>query len=269
MNPTPHTHRPRVLVSPCLRDRDGHPGYWIDGKYIDAIRLAEAEPWLVPGCGAEDLPELLSRADGLLLTGSESNVHPSHFGEAPLDPLQLLDPARDAWTLRAAPLAIEMGVPLLGVCRGLQEINVALGGSLHQDLRQREGAARHLLDDAPDADALYGPVHRITLPPGGLLHQWLQRDHVEVNSIHLQGVQRLAPGLRVEALAPDGLVEAFSAPGASAFTLAVQWHPEWRPAENGFSMVLWRAFGAACQQRQQGRNAHKPSTSPSWSTTNN
>ena len=268
MNPNLPLRRPRVLLSPCLRDRDGHPGFWIDAKYIDAVRLAGAEPWLVPGCSADELPELLALADGLLLTGSESNVHPSHFGEAPLDPLQLMDPARDAWALRAAPLAMEMGVPLLGVCRGLQEINVALGGSLHQDLKQRDGATRHLLDDAPDADALYGPVHRVTLQPGGLLHQWLRRDHVNVNSIHMQGVQRLAPGLRVEALAPDGLVEAFSAPGAPAFALAVQWHPEWRPAENNFSLALWSAFGAACQQRQQRRAAPNPSTK-TWSTRNN
>lgn len=268
MDPNLPASRPRVLVSPCLNHRDGHPGYWIDGKYIDAVRLAGAEPWLVPDCHPDDLPELLGRADGLLLTGSPSNVHPAHFGQSPLDPDQPLDPARDAWTLRAVPLALSLGVPLLGICRGLQEINVALGGSLHQDLRQRPGSHTHLTEASDDADALYEPAHPVALAPGGVLQQWLQCSQLEVNSIHQQGIGRLAPGLRVEATAPDGLVEAVSAPDAPAFAVAVQWHPEWRTAGNRHSLALWRAFGAACQQRQQQRPAPNPSNAP-WSTRNN
>lgn len=244
--------RPLILVSACLRSRDGHPGFWIDRKYLDAVRLAGGEPWIVADASPQHIDALVDRADGVLLTGSPSNVEPRHYGAAQLDPAQPSDPQRDAWALPLVRAATARGVPLLGICRGLQEINVALGGSLQQAL---PGSAVTHCGESDEAEILYAPAHRVDVAPGGLLHGLLGgRTSFDVNSIHVQGIARLAPGLRVEASAPDGLVEAFSSTAASAFMLAVQWHPEWHAAENEVSRRLLHAFGDACERRMALRH---------------
>ncbi|MEY4753815.1 MAG: hypothetical protein RJA44_1490 [Pseudomonadota bacterium] len=247
--------RPVVLVPACNRVLGRHPFHVAGQKYIDAVRLAGALPLVVPNATPADLPELLDLADGVLLTGSPSNVHPSHYEQDVLDPALPLDPARDAWTLPLIRAAVERGLPLFAICRGFQEANVALGGSLHQAVHRIEGHRDHRgAADAP-VEVEYGPAHPIEILPGGLLAPVLQRQQVEVNSVHGQGIDRLAPGLRVEARAPDGLVEAFSIPASGAFSLCVQWHPEWQAATNPVSMQLLQAFGAACQAY---RDLHRP-----------
>ena len=192
-------------------------------------------------------------ADGLLLTGSPSNVHPSHFDEGVHDPALPLDVERDAWTLPLIPIALARGVPLLAICRGTQEANVALGGSLHQAVQQVAGFKDHRADDSRPAEQQYADSHSVMVEPGGVLAQVLDHKTFEVNSLHGQAVNRLAQGLRVEARSPDGVIEAFSKPDAPAFNLCVQWHPEWLAQHNAVSMQLLGAFGDACRLRQ----AHK------------
>lgn len=152
--------------------------------------------------------------------------------------------------------ALAGGVPLLCVCRGFQEMNVALGGSLWQHVEEVPGMRDHREDKSLPLEAQYGPAHEVALAPGGLLQRLAGgAERVAVNSLHGQGVKRLAPGLRVEARAPDGLIEAFVAEDAAAFALAVQWHPEWKVMDNDFSRALFAAFGDAARGRAARRAA--------------
>jgi putative glutamine amidotransferase len=237
--------KPVVLVPACNRLL-GHHVYHVAGKkYIDAVRLAGCQPLIVPSATGQELDALLELAQGVLLTGSPSNVHPSHFQEDVLDPALPLDPERDAWTLPLIPKTIERGMPLFAICRGFQEMNVALGGSLHQAVHRVPGYRDHRDDETLPIDVQYGPAHEVLVEPGGLLERTLQAESIMVNSLHGQGVSRLARGLRIEARAPDGLVEAFSVDNAPGFALGVQWHPEWRAEHNPVSVKLFRAFGEA------------------------
>lgn len=249
---------PLVLVPSCQRVLGRHPFHVVGRKYVEAVRLAGAVPLMVPGASPEELPSLLDVVDGILLTGSPSNVHPSHFDEDVLDESLPLDPVRDAWTLPLIRAALERGIPLLGICRGLQEVNVALGGSLHQAVQAQPGHMDHRSDETLPVEREYGLAHPVALQPGGVLEPILQGlegrrgDQVLVNSLHGQGVKRLADGLRVEALAPDGVVEAFSRPGPG-FNLCLQWHPEWLAHENPVSMRIFQAFGEACREHRTNR----------------
>jgi putative glutamine amidotransferase len=257
------TSKPVVLVPACQRILGRHPFHVVGKKYIDAVRLAGCLPLVVPAATVDDLPDLLALADGLLLTGSPSNVHPSHFGEAVHDPSLPLDPVRDDWTLPAIRLALQRRLPLLGICRGFQEVNVALGGSLHQAVQAQPGLMDHRGDDSLPVEGEYGPAHHVMLASGSLLAQTLAGlpevvdGRFMVNSLHGQGVKGLAPGLITQAVAPDGVVEAFTwggdAQGAGAFSLCLQWHPEWMAASNPVSVRIFEAFGRACQGRQAQR----------------
>jgi putative glutamine amidotransferase len=239
---------PLVLVSSCNRVLGGHPFHIAGRKYVDAVRLAGALPLIAPPFAPAELDGLLSSVHGVLLTGSPSNVHPSHFGEAVHDETLPLDPERDAWTLPLVRRALALGLPLLAICRGTQETNVALGGSLHQAVQEVPGLADHRGaggdDDAP-IEQVYGPAHPVDVVPGGVLDSITGLARFSVNSVHGQGVKTLAPGLRVEAVAPDGVIEAFSQPAAPGFNLCLQWHPEWQAADNPVSMRILRAFGDA------------------------
>lgn len=248
---TSPARKPLVLVPACNRMVGLHPFHIAGKKYVDAVRLAGCQPLIVPTATAEELDALLDLVDGVLLTGSPSNVHPSHFGEEVHDPSLPLDPDRDDWTLPLIPRALERGVPFFAICRGFQETNVALGGTLHQAVQEVPGHLDHRSPrDAETAEAQYALAHPIDVVQGGLLERLLGPGRVQVNSVHGQGVKRLAEGLRVEALAPDGLVEAFTRPAAPGFNLAVQWHPEWKAADNPVSVKLFTAFGDACRRRQ-------------------
>jgi putative glutamine amidotransferase len=218
-------------------------------KYARAILdAAEGLPLLIPALAEElGLDDLLQRVDGILFTGSVSNVEPHHYSGVPSRPGTLHDPARDATTLPLIRTAVSKGIPVLGVCRGFQEMNVALGGTLHQRVHEIEGHLDHRDDESQPLEIQYGPAHDVILEPGGLLHRLARADRVRVNSLHSQGVDRLAPDLAIEARAPDGLIEAFRAP-KTAFTVAVQWHPEWQVMESPFSRALFAEFGAASRR---------------------
>ncbi|HEX7640501.1 MAG TPA: gamma-glutamyl-gamma-aminobutyrate hydrolase family protein [Burkholderiaceae bacterium] len=224
-----------------------HPYHIAGRKYVDAVRLAGCQPLVVPDADEVELEALLALADGVFLTGSPSNVHPSHFEEEVLDLSLPLDPARDAWTLPLVRRAVAMGLPLFTVCRGTQEVNVAMGGSLHQAVHDVAGHADHRAPKDAPAAVQYGPAHAVSVEPGGVLARVVGAEGFEVNSVHGQAVNRLGAGLRVEARAPDGVVEAFSVEASPGFTLCVQWHPEWRAADNPVSMKMLQAFGQACR----------------------
>src|SRR5438105_12047137 len=250
--------KPVVLVPACNRVLGQHPFHVAGKKYAEAVRLAGCLPLVVPSIAPDEIDDLLDVADGVLLTGSPSNVHPVHFGEDVLDDALPLDPERDTWTLPLIPRVLSRGIPLFAICRGFQEANVALGGSLHQAVHAVPGQRDHRgAKDAPP-EVTYGVAHEVDVMPGGLLDQVLGGERqVEVNSVHGQGVNRLAKGLRVEARAPDGLVEAFSSPDAPSFNLCVQWHPEWQAATNPVLQRLFKAFGEACQAYRDRHRAHQ------------
>jgi putative glutamine amidotransferase len=243
-------NKPLVLVPACNRPLGDHPFHVAGKKYVDAVRLAGATPLIVPTAEPDEIDPLLDLADGVLLTGSASNVHPSHFGEEVHDDTLPLDPARDAWTLPLIRRVIERGMPLFAICRGTQEANVALGGSLHQAVQEVAPYGDHRAPAGQPAAVQYADVHDVLVEPGGVLAGIVDKPKFKVNSVHGQAVNRLASGLRVEARAPDGLVEAFSVENAAGFNLCVQWHPEWQAADNPVSMQMLKAFGAACRQYQ-------------------
>jgi putative glutamine amidotransferase len=191
----------------------------------------------------------VDQVDGVMLTGSPSDIEPHHYGGASDDPDALRDPHRDALTLPIAHHALETGVPLFAICRGFQELNVVLGGTLHQKVRDVPGYHDHKENPDDPIDVQYGPSHPVRLVEGGLLARLAGVEDVMVNSLHGQGVKKLANGVTVEAVADDGLIEAFTVDGASAFALAVQWHPEWKATSNEFSTAIFEAFGDACRER--------------------
>jgi putative glutamine amidotransferase len=242
--------RPIVLVPACSHQIGSHPYYAAQNKYVDAVVVgARCQPLLVPPLGEDtDIDALLAMGDGVMLTGASSNLHARHYGQELRDPALALDPARDATTLPLIRAAVEQGVPLFAICRGFQEVNVALGGTLHQALHEVEGLFDHRENKFQSLEQQYAPAHRVTLEKGGRLHYILDGEsEIQVNSLHGQGIDQLAPGLQVEARSDDGLVEAYSLASAPGFTLAVQWHPEWRVADNPVSMKLFSAFGLACR----------------------
>jgi putative glutamine amidotransferase len=219
-------------------------------KYIRAVAEgAGAVPILLPALGSEaDLRAVLEACDGLLLSGSPSNVEPHHYGGPASEPGTLHDPDRDATTLPLIPQAVAAGLPVLAICRGFQEMNVAYGGTLWQRVHEVEGHFDHRDDESQPLDKQYGPAHEVLLEPGGLLRNIAGSERITVNSLHWQGVQTLGKGLQVEARAPDGLVEAFSDAAAPGFALGVQWHPEWQFEKHAFSRALFGAFGEASRK---------------------
>jgi putative glutamine amidotransferase len=218
--------------------------------------VAEASgalPLVVPAISdLLDIDTLLAMADGILLTGAVSNVHPSHFGQAILNLSLPLDPARDALTLKLVQAAIKAEVPLLAICRGFQEVNVAFGGSLHQAVHEVTGLSDHREAKDASVDVQYGQSHPIDLVADGQLAQIVGAKQMMVNSIHGQGIDRLGEGLTSEAFARDGLVEALRVENAKAFALGVQWHPEWKVMENPAYLAIFNAFGEACRLRMRG-----------------
>lgn len=247
--------RPLIGIPADRRMVGPHPFHMVGEKYARAVlEAAEALPLLIPAFGEElQLDELLRSLDGILFTGSPSNVEPYHYQGTPSEPGTLHDPERDATTLPLIRKAVQAGVPVLGVCRGFQEMNVAFGGTLHQRVHEVPGYDDHRDDTTLPLDVQYGPAHDVILEPGGLLRAMAGSDRLQVNSLHSQGVDRLAPGLVVEARATDGLIEAFHVRNAPRFAIAVQWHPEWQVMSNPFSRALFAAFGAASRERAEAK----------------
>ena len=247
--------RPVIGIPADRRIIGPHPFHAVGEKYIRAVaEAAGALPLLIPALpDLIDSEEVLERVDGILFTGSPSNVEPHHYAGAPSVPGTLHDPHRDATTLPLIPRAVRAGVPVFGVCRGFQEMNVAFGGTLHQRLHEIPGLMDHRDDLSQPLEVQYAPAHDVTLEPGGLLQALAGADRLKVNSLHWQGVDRLGPDLIAEARAPDGVIEAFRVKDAPRFALVVQWHPEWQVMSNPFSRALFAAFGAASRERAQLR----------------
>ena len=247
--------KPLIGVPADRRILEPHPFHMVGEKYLAAIiDAADALPLITPVMtDGVDIDELLERLDGIFLTGSYSNVEPHHYQGEPSEPGTLHDPHRDAVTLPLAQRALDTGVPLLAVCRGFQELNVAMGGTLHQKVHEVSGYHNHLENKDDPLDVQYGPSHPVHLAEGGLLRRLAGADTAMVNSLHAQGVARLASGVSIEAVADDGLIEAFRVDEAQAFALAVQWHPEWRVMENKLSTAIFKAFGDACRVRASQR----------------
>ncbi len=249
--------RPIVIVPACTKQIGDHPYHTAQMKYVDAVLSgADCMPLVLPAFAERtDWDAVLACADGVMLTGSPSNVHPSHFSQEVHDPSLPLDPVRDATTLPLIRKAIALGIPIFAICRGFQEINVALGGSLHQAVQEVPGKMDHR-DPKDQALAVqYAPVHPVNIAPQGKFFEIFGAvKQIQVNSLHGQGVDRLAPGLTVEATAEDGLIEAYSIDAARHFGLAVQWHPEWQVTQNPDSMKIFQAFGTACRAYKAQRN---------------
>jgi putative glutamine amidotransferase len=237
-------------VPACRRIIDPHPFHIVGEKYLQAvIDGADALPLLIPAMAEHlDIEEILSQVDGVLLTGSPSNIEPHHYDGEPSETGTLHDPHRDAATLPLTKRALQAGIPLFAICRGFQEVTVALGGSLHQKVHEVPGYHMHKENPDDPLDVQYAPSHEMNLVEGGFLHKLAGVETVMVNSLHSQGIAKLPEGVTVEAIADDGLVEGFSVDSVPGFALAVQWHPEWKVTENDFSMAIFEAFGAACRE---------------------
>jgi len=249
------SNRPIVGFPACVREYDGLPFHGAGEKYITAVSGgAGCLPLIIPslGIGGEeglDLEKLVSSVDGLLITGSPSNVDPREYGGLPSREGTKHDLARDSTSLPLIRAALLAGVPLLAICRGNQELNVALGGTLHQNLQELPGKLDHRADKSLPLEKAYGEAHDVTFETDGVLFPFADMQTMKVNSLHAQGIDRLAPGLAIEAIAPDGVIEAVRVEkgphSRSDFAIGIQWHPEWRYANSAFSSRLFEAFGDA------------------------
>jgi putative glutamine amidotransferase len=236
-----------------VRDIDGMPYHTAQDKYLTALwQASEGFPVVLPAFGdAYDRAEIVRGLDGILLTGCISNIEPWRYGGPAEPPCGPYDPARDETVLPLIRLALEAGLPILAVCRGFQELNVALGGTLAPRLHELPGRLDHRAPYGKPIDELYAPAHPVRIVPGSLLARLAGgAPEIMVNSLHWQGIDRLAPGLTVEATAPDGTIEAIRVTEAPGFAQGVQWHPEWKVMDSPVSLALFAAFGDAARTRR-------------------
>ena len=237
-----------IGVSSDTFELGGHIFHGAQQKYLLPILSMGAIPRLIPSFGAgDDASHLLQDLDGLLITGATSNVEPRLYGSA--DECPPYDPARDTTTLPLIRTAIDHGIPLLAICRGNQELNVALGGSLFPRVHELPGRLDHREPKDAPQEVQYAPRHAVTFTQGGFLAGLAGRAEIMVNSLHWQAIDRLGEGLAVEAVAPDGTIEAVRVEAAKAFAVGIQWHPEWRFSEDPFSIALFAAFSEAVHRR--------------------
>ena len=234
---------------------DGLHFHAVGDKYVRAVAEAvEAAPVMIPSLGRlSRLPELLERLDGVVVTGATSNVRPDRYGAVVSEEAEPFDEHRDATTIDLIRLALSMSVPMLAICRGIQELNVALGGTLQSEIQNLPGKLDHRAPKSDDFDIRYGPVHGVTCAAGGILRRIMGTRELRVNSLHRQAIGRVAESLFVEATAPDGTIEAVSVKTAGAFALGVQWHPEYKAIANPDSVKLFQAFGDAARERAGAR----------------
>ena len=244
--------KPLVGVSACRIEVNGLSMQRCSEKYLMAAAgEVAATPMIIPSLPTPlDVASMIARLDGLLLTGSPSNVEPGHYDGPDSVEGTAHDPARDGTTLPLIRAAVAAGVPVLAICRGIQELNVAFGGSLHQRLVDLPGHFDHRMRRDVEGDLRYRVAHSVRVTAGGVLAGiWGGADDQLVNSLHGQAIDRLGDGLRVEARAPDGIIEAVSVVDAPTFALGVQWHPEWPRPMAAHNRALFTAFGDACRQR--------------------
>lgn len=245
--------KPLVGISCCTKlfGTYGTPNHAASDTYVRAVEaVMGAVPVLIPASGdSADVETLVARLDGIILTGSRSNVQPRLYEGQPHPQGTPEDEKRDATTMRLIRAAITAGIPVFAICRGLQELNVALGGSLHQLLQDLPGRLDHSTPLHPNARIRTGKAHEVRLVPGSWLHRLAGQSALKVNSLHNQGIDRLGAGLTEEAVAPDGTIEAVRLPRADALTIGVQWHPEYDFEADAVSRKLFAAFGAAVRGR--------------------
>ena len=248
--------RPLVGLPADTHEKDGFFYHSLGDKYVRALTdVADVEAVMIPNViDAANIDGLLAHFNGVLMTGAVSNVHPPHYGEEPTQDHEPYDHHRDAITLQLIRRVIDRGIPLFCICRGFQELNVAMGGSLETELQRGEGRLDHRAPKSDSIDVRYGPRHAISISKGGLLEQMLGKSETQVNTIHRQGIKKIGAGLNVEAVAPDGVVEAVSVMGAKAFAFGTQWHPEFKAADNPDSVKLFNAFGNAVRAHRRARN---------------
>ena len=269
MDGTPKLRAPKPAIGIVADVFTGgkHISHSVGQKYLDAVTGgARAHAFILPALidrpGAAwtdpaDIAAVLDRLDALFLTGAVSNVGPHHYGAAQQTPELPTDANRDHVSLALIKAAVARGMPVMGVCRGYQEINVALGGTLHQAVHTIPGFANHREDLSGTLAEQYAAAHEVEFEPGGLLHSFSGMAGARVNSLHGQGIDRLAPSLAAEATAPDGLIEAFSAANREQFLLGIQWHPEWEFRDDPLSVIIFKAFGDAARAYQAAtRHAH-------------
>lgn len=249
--------KPLVAVVGDMKDETELPYFMVGEKYARAVYdfagclPVMALPVMAPGAFEADIDALLGHVDGFFFTGSPSNVHPSHWN-GPEDAPGPFDPTRDRFALGLIRAAVARGMPSLFICRGFQEFNVALGGTLHARLADQPGRMNHHSPEEGPLDLQYGPLHEVELTPSSPLEATFGAARFSVNSLHYQGLDTVGEGLSVEALAPDGTVEAVSLRD-HPFAVGVQWHPEYKPALSAPNARLLAAFGAAVRARRAGR----------------
>ena len=240
---------PLIGISCCIKltGTYGMVTHGASDTYVRAVdQVVGGVPVLIPANGdAADVDTLLDHLAGIILTGSRSNVQPTLYGGPPHPADMPEDAARDAVTMRLIQGAIARSIPVLAICRGLQELNVALGGTLHQRLQDLPGRLDHSTPMHPDARVRQGKAHDVKLVPGGWLHRLSNCTTACVNSLHHQGIDRIASCLSVDATAPDGTIEAVRHPSAPGYVAGVQWHPEYDFGDDPLSRAIFASFGAA------------------------
>jgi len=250
-----HMPIPLVAVAADVKDIDGYRWHAAADQYLRAlINGAGVLPLILPSLKDLDFDALLERVDGVLFPGSRTNVHPNAYGEPEDERAKPFDPMRDAVTLPLMRASLAKGVPLFAVCRGMQELNVASGGSLVSEVQELPGRHDHRAPASEDQNVRFAIRQDVTVEPGGLLAGIMGAGTHRVNSLHRQAVGRLGSNLTVEAVAPDGTVEAVSVKNATGFALGVQWHPEYWVTSDAPSHALFAAFGDAVRQRMAARS---------------
>lgn len=218
--------------------------------------VAEGLPMLVP---AEPdmvrISDLLDQCAGFVFTGGRANIHPEEYGEEPTEAHGDFDRNRDRIALPLIRALVERGQPFLGICRGFQEVNVAMGGSLYPEIRELPGRDNHRMPPEGTLEEKFALRHDVTFSENGVFHQLMGRQSVPTNTLHGQGIKAAGPRIVVDGHAPDGTPEAIYIDGAPGFTLSVQWHPEWNAKCDPVSRPLFEAFGAACRDWADGERA--------------
>ncbi|WP_064694285.1 gamma-glutamyl-gamma-aminobutyrate hydrolase family protein [Rhizobium aegyptiacum] len=247
--------KPIVAIPADIRSFDGATWHAVQHQYLSAaLNAAGVMAFVIPAFEAGYDPDaILDRVDGLLVSGSASNVHPSLYGAEAMDRDGPFDPARDATSLPLIRRAINRAIPLLAICRGIQELNVALGGSLASEIHEQPGIWDHRRPEGVDRDGMYAIRQTVHIREGSCIAGILGPGDIRVNSLHRQAIARTAPRLQVEATAEDGTVEAVSVIDAGAFAIGVQWHPEYWAETDNASNRLFAAFGDAARSYAAGK----------------
>lgn len=247
---------PLVGLPADTYENSGFMFHSLGDKYVRALaEVSHVLPVMIPSMiDVLNLDSLLDHFDGILMTGAVSNVHPPHYGETASTDHEPYDHNRDGTTLKLIRAVIDRGIPLFCICRGFQELNVVMGGSLETELQRGQDRLDHRAPKSDDTDVRYAPRHPVTITKGGFLERVLGKSETMVNTIHRQGVKTLGDGLNIEAVAPDGVIEAVSVQGAKTFAFGTQWHPEYKAAQNPDSVKLFNAFGVAVRTHARQRN---------------